>query len=99
MVGRGRKSTPCPGRGGRLSSGGPGVERAAWYRAVCWDTGALRVGLPALGGERPAGSGRCPPMRPAAKEQPAAVHGGCFVGGILRARRNAGPAVRQDGGA
>lgn len=44
------------GEGGRLSSGGPGVERAAdGTGGYYWDPRVLRVDLPALGGECPQG--------------------------------------------
>lgn len=67
--------------------------------AACWDLGALQGGLPALGGECPAGRGRSPRVRPPAKEQSAAVPGSWFLRGNTKGeeeclpRRSAGRGV------
>lgn len=86
------------GRGGRLSSGRPGVERAAdgsrrlvGSRGLCkWLCRlSARNALQAVDGLH--GWGRPP------RSSLLRYAGAAFVGEILKTGKNAGPAVRQDG--
>lgn len=96
VLGRGRKSPQCPGRGGRLSSGCPGVDRDA--DGARWLAGARGLGqgvcgLPAGNAQQGRGG-----LRRRGRQGRSSLLGSCFVGEMLKAKQSAGPAARQGRG-